>query len=111
MFLDDFKTWKRKPDADKTWENFKTYFSLAHHEFRKTCITTAGSGFANTNSAKNLLSYQPNVAYKQETVDDIANLASATSHYRDSVSTLTATVATLTTDLADTNTKLIKALV
>ena len=27
MFLDNFKTWKRKPDANKTWAIFKTYFS------------------------------------------------------------------------------------
>ena len=33
MFLDDCKNWKRKNDADKTWANFKTYSSLAHHKF------------------------------------------------------------------------------
>ena len=30
MILDDYKTCKRKPNAKKTWSNFKTHFSLAH---------------------------------------------------------------------------------
>ena len=111
IFLDDFKTWKHKPDADKTWANFKTYFSLAHRKFRETRTTTAGSGFAAANSAETLLSYHTNATYQQETVEAIANLASANTHDRESVATLTATVATLTTNLATTNAKLIKALV
>ena len=35
MFLENCKTRKRKPDADKNWANFKTYFSLTHCEFRE----------------------------------------------------------------------------
>ena len=111
MFLDDCKTYKRKPDANNIWDNFKTYFSLPHREFRKTRTTTAGAGFAASNSADSFSSYQPNAAYQQETVYAIANLASATAHNREYVATLNATVATLTTKLADTNAKLIKALV
>ena len=34
MFLEDLKIWKRKPEADKTWSDFKTYFSFAHSKFR-----------------------------------------------------------------------------
>ena len=84
---------------------------MAHHKFRETRTTTAGSGFAAANSAESLSSYQPNAAYQQETVEAIANLASATDHDSESVVTLTATIATLTTDIATTNAKLIKALV
>ena len=56
MFLDDCETWKRN-DVDKTWTNFKTYFSLDHHKFCETCTTTTSSGFAAANLAKTLLSY------------------------------------------------------
>ena len=113
MFLDDCKTWKRKPGADKTWANFKTYFSLAHCEFRETRTTTAGGGFASANSADIHSYYHPNDAYQQETVDAIANIASAnaTAYDHEYVYTLNATVVTLTTELAATNAKLIKALV
>ena len=111
MFLDDCKTWKRKPYADKTWINFKTYFSLAHRKFRETCTTTAGGGFATTNSADIFSSHHTNTAYQQNTVNAIANLSSTTAHNSESITTLTATVATLTTELASTNAKLIRALV
>ena len=111
MFLENFQTWKRKPNTDKTWANFKTYLSLVHRKFCETRTTTAGSGFAAANSAEILLSYQPNAAYQQETIEAIANLTSAISLYRESVTTLTAIVATLATKLATTNAKLIKALV
>ena len=84
---------------------------MAHREFRETRTTTAGGGFTAANSADSLSSYQPNVAYHKETVDAISNLASATTHDRESVATLTATVATLTTKLSANNAKLIKALV
>ena len=111
MLLYDCKTWKHKPNANKTWVNFNTYFSLAHREFCETRTTTASSGFAAANSAEILSSYQPNASYQQETVKSIAILASPTTHNRESVATLTATVATLATELATTNAKLIKALV
>ena len=111
MFLDDCKTWKRNIYANKTWANFKIYFSLDHCEFRETCTTTSCSGFSAANSAKSLSSYQTNSAYQQETVESIANLASATAHDCEFVATLTSTVATLTTELATTNAKLIQALV
>ena len=111
MFLDDCKTWKRKPDADNTWANFKTYFFLAHWKFRETCPTTSGGGFYAANSADSLSSHYRNAAYQQETVDTITNLASTTAYDRESSATLTATVVTLTIDLDATSAKLIKALV
>ena len=111
MFLEDYKTWKRKTDADKTWDNFKTYFSLAHSEFLETRTTTNSVVFVAANSADSLSPHQPSATYQQETVNAITNLSSSTSHNRDSVTTLTSTVADLTTELSTTNAKLIKALV
>ena len=107
MFLDDCKTWKHKPDANTNLTNFKTYFSLAHRKFHETRTTTASGAFAAANLANSLSSYQPNASYQKYTVDAITNLASSTAHDRESVATLTATITTLTTELASTNTKLI----
>ena len=84
---------------------------MAHREFCKTCTTTACGAFAAANSADSLSSNQPNSAYQQETIDAIANIASATAHNRECVATLTVTVITLITKLASTNAKLIQALV
>ena len=84
---------------------------LAHREYRETHTTTALDGFATANSAEGNTAYQPDAAYQQETVDSIANLDSSTTHDWESIATLTSTVATLTTKLAATNAKLIKALV
>ena len=53
---------------------------------------------------------QPKATYQQETVDTIANLASATAHDCESVATLTTTIVTLTTEISATNSKLIQAL-
>ena len=109
MFLEYCKTWKLKPDAEKTWANFKTYFSLANREFHETSTTTAGGGFTAANSAESLSCHYPNAAYQQKTVNAITNIASPTAHDCESVATLIATVATLTPELAATNAKLIKA--
>ena len=84
---------------------------MAYCKFRDTCTTTAGGRFAATNSADNLSCHQPNTAYQQETVNAIANIASATAHYCKSIATLTTNVTNLTTDLDSTKAKLIKALV
>jgi hypothetical protein len=99
MFHDDCKIWNRKADADKTWTTFKIFFARAHREFRDTKTTTTGAGYGSANAA-----------YQQETVDAIANLATATAHDRATVATLSATVSKLTSELASANAKLITAL-
>jgi hypothetical protein len=100
MFHDDCKIWNRKPAADKTWIPFKTFFARAHREFRDTRTTTTGAGYGSANAA----------SYQQETVDAIANLATATAHDRATVATLSSTISKLTLELATANTKLITAL-
>lgn len=101
MFPDDAKTWKRRAPIDKTWTNFKTVFATAHQELRECQQTTGATSFHSANSAMTL---------QTETVDAIANLATATAADRASIATLTTTISKLTTELATTNTKLVKAL-
>jgi hypothetical protein len=99
MFLDDCKLWKRQPGHYKTWDNFKRDFALSHREFREAKVTSAGAGYQSANSV-----------YQQNTVDAIANLATATAHDRQTVSTLTATNSALTLELTAVNRKLVTAL-
>ena len=99
LFLDDCKIWKRKDAADKTWSNFKSFFATAHQDWRESQATTTGANF-----------HSANHVYQQDTVDAIANLATATASDRASVAALTATNGTLSTDLAACNAKLVLAL-
>lgn len=108
MFHDDCKTWKRQPETYKTWKQFKADFSLAHREFRETKQTSASAGYQSANSARNHAS--DNAIYQQETVDAIANLATATAHDRAAVASLTSTISKLTTELTATNAQLVTAL-
>ena len=100
MFIEDCKIWKRQTAAYKTWDQFKQDFSESHREFRDARGTTAGAS-----------NYQANNAvYQQDTIEAIANLATATSHDRQAVSTLTSTNSALTKELASVNAKLVTAL-
>jgi hypothetical protein len=100
MFIQDCKIWKRRNTVYKTWDQFKTDFAISHREFRDSRETTAGA----TNYKAN------NAIYQQDTIKAIANLATATSHDRQAVSTLTFTNSALTTELSSVNAKLIAAL-
>ncbi len=100
MFIDDCKIWKRHDAAYKTWDQFKIDFADSHREFRDARGTTAGS----TNYQAN------NAIYQDETIEAIANLATATSHDRQAVSTLTTTNSALTKELTRVNAQLVTAL-
>jgi hypothetical protein len=103
IFADDCREWKRRDAAYKTWPQFKTDFTRAHQEYRESQVTTPGaSGFlADENSS---------LSDQQETIDAIANLATATAADRTAVANLTTTVSDLTTALAKSNSKLVSAL-
>jgi hypothetical protein len=100
LFVEDCKLRKRRNVADTTWDQFKTFFSQSHREFRDGRGTTVGA----TNYQSN------NVVHQQDTIDAIANLAAATSHDREAVSTLTSTNSALIKELTSVNAKLVTAL-
>ena len=100
LFVDDCKTWRRKDHGDKIWTNFKVFFATAHQEWRESQVTTTGAGFQTANA----------VVYQKDTVDAIANLATATASDCASVAALTATNSTLTTELTSCQAKLVVAL-
>jgi hypothetical protein len=109
MFADDCKLWRRQATNTKTWTEFKRVFTLAHQELRESTQTAHKSGFHSANSAMD----QQTVDHQdiqQDTVDAIANLATATAADRTTVATLTATNSRLTQELLAVNAKLVRAL-
>ena len=90
VFHDACKEWSQKPTPDKTWANFKTHFTAAHslHRQQQSTMQAAGCGTANA-------------IIKNETIEALANLATATAADRDALANLTNAVATLTAQLAE----------
>ena len=85
LFNDDCKLWRCQPADVKTWTRFKEFFATSHQEWRESQTTTAGAVFQPGNHA-----YQSaNHAYQNETVETIANLATATASDCASVADLT----------------------
>jgi hypothetical protein len=108
LFLDDCKVWKRQLDNYKTWANFKRDFTLSHRDFRETKTTTAAAGYQSANAAQRIDA--DDSIYRQDTVNAIANLATATAHDRNAVATLTSTNSSLAHELTAVNRKLVTAL-
>jgi hypothetical protein len=100
IFTDDCKIWKRHAPAYKTWTQFKLDFAMAYQEYNEGLeISPRASGF------------HAEIQHEQhETIEAIANLATATAEDRKAVANLTETNATLTKDLASVNAKLISTL-
>ena len=107
MFTDDCKQWKRWDPADKTWTEFKIFFATAHQELCELQATTTGAGY---HAAKFVDHQAANQVYRQETVNSIANLYTATASDRASVATLATTNINLTVALTLINNKLFTAL-
>jgi hypothetical protein len=95
LFPDACRAWQSRAIAVKTWEQFKIDFATAHREFRLTNQTAHQSGF---NSA-NMMIEHGREETMQDTVDTIAQLATATASDRGNVATLTTTNAKLATQL------------
>jgi hypothetical protein len=79
----------------KTWAQFKLDFTTAHREFRLSNQTAQQSGF----HSANMMIEQGHDESMQDTVDAIAQLATATASDRGTVATLTTTNAKLATHL------------
>jgi hypothetical protein len=92
LFPDSCRAWQVRPEAQKTWINFKVHFAAAYREFRLTNHTDQQSGFHSANMTIENHPYQG-------TTGAIAQLAVATASDRDTVATLTATNSKLTLQL------------
>jgi flagellar biosynthesis/type III secretory pathway protein FliH len=80
---------------EKTWAQFKIDFATAHCEFRLTNQTAQQSGF----HSANMMIEQGRDESMQDTLDAVAQLATATASDRGTVATLTTTNAKLANHL------------
>jgi hypothetical protein len=95
LFPDACRAWQSRAIAAKTWAQFKIDFATAHREFRLTNQTAQQSGFHRAN----MMIEQGRDDSMQETVEAIAQLATATASDRGTVATLTTTNAKLANQL------------
>jgi hypothetical protein len=94
FFTDDCREWKRLPVGEKTWNRFKEHFSRAYHELKEATNTTQTGGF----TANNVLTSDPMQA--------LNNLANAAVADKETMASLTATISSLSQQLATANAKL-----
>jgi uncharacterized protein YukE len=102
LFPDACRAWQSRAIAGKMWEQFKIDFATAHREFRLTNQTAQQSGF----HIANMMIEQGRDKTMQDTVDAIAQLATATTSYRGTVATLTKNNAKLATQLEAAHTQI-----
>jgi hypothetical protein len=95
LFPNACRAWQSRAIAGKTWAQFKLHIATAHREFRLTNQTAHQSGF----HSANMMIEQGRDESMQDTVDAIAQLATATASDRGTVETLTTTNAKLATQL------------
>jgi hypothetical protein len=95
LFPDACRAWQSRAIARKTWAQFKLDFATAHREFRLTNQSAHQSGF----HIANMMIEQGREETMQNTVDAIAQLATAMASDRGTVATLTTTNDKLTTQL------------
>jgi hypothetical protein len=103
LFPDAFRAWQSRAIAVKMWAQIKLDVATAHSEFRLTNQTAQQSGF----HSANMMIEQRRDETMQDTVDTIAQLATATASDRGTVAASDrGTVATLTTTNAKLATQL-----
>jgi flagellar biosynthesis/type III secretory pathway protein FliH len=99
LFTNAYRACQSRAIAEKTSAQFKIDFATAHREFRLTNQTAQQSGF----HSANMMIEQGRDDSMQETVDAIAQLATATASDRGTVATLTTTNAKLANQLEATH--------
>jgi hypothetical protein len=102
LFPDACRAWQSRAIAGKTWAQFKLYFATAHREFCLTNQTAQQSGFHSVN----MMIEQGRDETMQDTVNAIAQLATATASDRGTVATFTTTNAKLATQLEAAHTQI-----
>jgi hypothetical protein len=95
LFPDAFRVWQSRAIAGNTWAQFKIDFASAHREFRLTNQTAQQYGF----HSANMMLEKGCDDSMQDTVDAIAQLATATDSDRGTVATLTTATAKLVNQL------------
>ena len=107
IFVADCREWNKRAADDKTLPHLKVFFVDAHREWRLSLRNDTGTTYG---TAHNVAAHPDDGYLQQETVDAIANLATATEINRSAIAQLTAMFERLTTELVTVNAKLVTAL-
>ena len=71
LFESDCKEWRNKPDAERTWINFQTFFANADDDRRKNAPTTSTAGYS-ANQIDDLVNHRLNAILQTWTqADDV----------------------------------------
>ena len=93
IFAADFWEWNKRAADDKTLPHLKVFFAASHRDWRLLIQNETGSPYG---AAHNATANLDDGYLQQETVDAIANLATATASDRVTIAQLTSTVKGLT---------------
>ena len=107
VFNDDLKDWNRLPLLNRNWSTFWVHFAKAHCEWKANLRLTAGQHFPRANAVDTSTRM---TTHQADTVDALANLATATTADRATVATLTDNISQLSLELASAQAKLISSL-
>ena len=103
FYPENFRNWKRHAVDTKTWPNFKSHFSQAFKEVREAAATVKTGGYTNMCRREVAeLAVAQEVA-NNETHQALANFVSAASADRTTITSLTKTIADLSTELSKAN--------
>jgi len=79
LFNEDCKEWRKKPDEEQTFENFKHFFTAADDDRRKNNATTGSSGYS-INTIEQIVHHEMNNILQQwMQPEDISNRSSTES--------------------------------
>ena len=104
LYNDSCKDWRKKPNAEKTWNNFKRFFAAEYHDLKEQlCVNNTQKNFHGANAAVDITTALDNLAMAatldRSTVKQLtrANLAltMANKTLTDQLQVLTATNAQL----------------
>ena len=95
--------------GDKTWQHFKTYFTMAHQELCKFQKTSQCAGYHGANNTI-IHTSDGRSDLHQETVNSISNLATDTAENCTTIAILADTNSNISDELININDKLVKSL-
>ena len=90
---DGVNEWRRKDMADKTWEDFKAFFSREFREIRVKPRTSELEGYGTTTNMRGGHANAAEIERQQQQAEALANLATATAADRQAVADLSTNAA------------------
>jgi len=88
LFTEDCKEWRKKPEDEQTFDNFKQFFTAADDDRRKNNATTGSSGYS-ANAIEQIVHHQINNILHQWMQPDENSTSPPTASTNESANTIT----------------------